>query len=225
MHTNQLKICTSSYIFIFLLAQFLFSNPSYAIDVNVVGLATNKAILVINGAKPRTVNVGQTTKSGVKLISTKTNSAVIEISGEQRSLILGQNLSFAPPANESQIILHADSGGHFYVTAWVNKKSSIRLIVDTGATMVTLSYEDAKRLNIVGNYKKEPITITTANGISTAYKIKLNHIQIGSISLSNIDAIIVAKSNQLKIGLLGMSFLNRMIVKKDGSTMTLIKRF
>jgi len=224
MRINQLKIRTS-YISIFLLAQLLFSNSSYAIDVNVVGLATNKAIFVIDGAKPRTVSIGQTTKSGVKLISTNTNSVVIEIAGEQRSLILGQNLSFAPPAKGSQVILHADSGGHFYVTARINNKNSIRLIVDTGATMVTLSYEDARRLNIDTNYKKEPITITTANGLSTAYKIKLNHIQIGDITLSNIDAIVVAKRNQLKIGLLGMSFLNRMIVKKDGSTMTLIKGF
>lgn len=224
MHINQFKIRTS-YISIFLLAQLLFSNSSYAIDVNVIGLATNKAILVIDGAKPRTVSIGQTTKSGVKLISTNTNSVVIEIAGEQRSLVLGQNLSFAPPAKGDQVILHAESGGHFYVTARVNNKNSIRLIVDTGATMVTLSYEDARRLNIATNYKKEPITITTANGLSTAYKIKLNHIKIGNIALSNIDALVVARSNQLKIGLLGMSFLNRMIVKKDGSTMTLIKRF
>ena len=224
MHVNKFKIRTF-YISIFLLAQLLFYNSSYAIDVNVVGLATNKAILVIDGAKPRTVSIGQTTKSGVKLISTNTNSVVIEIAGEQRSLVLGQNLSFAPPAKGSQVILHADSGGHFYATARVNNKNSIRLIVDTGATMVTLSHEDARRLNIATNYKKEPITISTANGLSTAYKIKLNHIQIGDIALSNIDAIVVAKSNKLKIGLLGMSFLNRMIVKKDGSTMTLIKRF
>jgi aspartyl protease family protein len=224
MHINQLKIRTS-YIFIFLLAQLLFSNSSYAIDVNVVGLATNKAILVINGDKPRTVSIGQTTKSGVKLIRTNTNSVVIEIAGEQRSLVLGQNLSFALPAKGSQVILHADSGGHFYVTARVNNKSSIRLIVDTGATMVTLSYEDARQLNIAANYKKEPIIIATANGLSTAYKIKLNHIQVGNIALSNIDAIVVAKSNKLKIGLLSMSFLNRMTIRKDGSTMTLIKRF
>lgn len=91
--------------------------------------------------------------------------------------------------------------------------------------MVTLSYEDARQLNIAANYKKEPIIIATANGLSTAYKIKLNHIQVGNIALSNIDAIVVAKSNKLKIGLLSMSFLNRMTIRKDGSTMTLIKRF
>ena len=155
MHINQLIIRTS-YIFIFLLAQLLFSNSSYAIDVNLVGLATNKAILVINGNKPRTVSIGQTTKSGVKLISTNKNSVVIKIAGEQRSIILGQNLSFAPPAKGSQVILHADSVGHFYVTARVNNKSSIRLIVDTGATLVTLNYEDARRLNIATNYKRRP---------------------------------------------------------------------
>lgn len=223
MDSNRFKICIS-YISIFILTQSLFSNLSYAIDINLVGLGTNKAILVIDGSKPRTLSIGKKTKSGVKLLSTNRNSAVIEVSGERRQLIMGQNLSFAPPVKGSQVTLQSDSGGHFYVTAKINNKSSVRLIVDTGATMVTLSNEDAIRLNIP-NYKKEPITIATANGISTAYKIKLNLIQVGNITLSNIDAIVIAESNNLKISLLGMSFLNRMIVKKDGSTMTLTKRF
>lgn len=65
------------------------------------------------------LTVGQTTKSGVKLISTDTNSVVIEIDGEQRLLTIGQNLSFAPTSKENQITLYAESGGHFFVTAKV----------------------------------------------------------------------------------------------------------
>ncbi len=54
--------------------------------------------------------------------------------------------------------------------------------------------------------------------------MKLNLIQAGSIALSKIDAIAIAKNNKLTIGILGMDFLNRMTVKKEGSTITLIKR-
>lgn len=90
--------------------------------------------------------------------------------------------------------------------------------------MVTISNDEAKRLDITPPTRGgEPITIVTANGTSVAYKVKLDRIQIGNITLTNIDAII-AKGNKLDLGLLGMSFLSRMIVKQNGSIMTLTKR-
>ncbi|MEE8288784.1 MAG: TIGR02281 family clan AA aspartic protease [Nitrosomonadaceae bacterium] len=193
-------------IFIFLLVQLFFAIPAYATDVNVIGLTTNKAAPVIDGAKPRTVSVGQTTIARVKLISANTNSAVIEIAGKQKSLVLGQSLSLLSPTETSHITLYADSDGHFYVIARVNDKGSIRFLVDTRATMVTISNDKAKRLNITLPREEETITVVTANGISAAYKVKLDRIQIGNITLTNIDAII-AKGNKLDIGLLGMSFL------------------
>ncbi len=72
--------------------------------------------------------------------------------------------------------------------------------------MVTISNDEAKRLNITLSREEETITVVTANGIYAAYKVKLDRIQIGNITLTNIDAIIV-KGNKLDIGLLGMSFL------------------
>jgi len=88
--------------------------------------------------------------------------------------------------------------------------------------MVTISNDEAKRLDITPPPPRrgEPITIVTANGTSAAYKVKLDRIQIGNITLTNIDAIIT----KLDLGLLGMSFLSRMIVKQNGSIMTLTKR-
>lgn len=223
MYDNQPNNRVPS-IFIIILAHLLFAIPAYATDVSVIGLTTNKAVLVIDGTKPRTVSVGQTTIKGVKLISANTNTAVIEIAGKRKSLVLGQSLSLSPPSETSHITLYAGSDGHFYVTARINNKGTVRFLVDTGATMVTISYAEAKRLKITLPREEEPITIVTANGTSTAYKVKLDRIQIGNIALNNIDAII-AKGNKLDIGLLGMSFLNRMIVKHNGSIMTLTKKF
>jgi len=207
MHVNRLKNRAFS-IFIFLLVQLFFAIPAYATDVDVIviGLTTNKAVLAIDGAKPRTVSVGQTTIAGVKLISANTNSAVIEIAGKQKSLVLGQSLSLLSPTETSHITLYADSDGHFYVIARIHDKGSIRFLVDTRATMVTISNDEAKRLNITLSREEETITVVTTNGISAAYKVKLDRIQIGNITLTNIDAII-AKGNKLDIGLLGMSFL------------------
>ena len=140
MHVNRLKNRAFS-IFIFFLVQLFFAIPAYATDVNVIGLTTNKAAPVIDGAKPRTVSVGQTTIAGVKLISANTNSAVIETAGKRKTLVLGQSLSLSPPTETSHITLYADSDGHFYVIARIHDKGSIRFLVDTRATMVTISNE------------------------------------------------------------------------------------
>jgi aspartyl protease family protein len=85
MYDNQPNNSVSS-IFLIILDHFLFAIPAYATDVNVIGLTTNKAVLVIDSTKPRTISVGQTTIKGVKLISANTNTAVIEIAGKQNPL-------------------------------------------------------------------------------------------------------------------------------------------
>lgn len=90
--------------------------------------------------------------------------------------------------------------------------------------MVTISYNEAKRLKITLPGEEEPITIVTTIGTSTAYKVKLDRIQTGNIALNIINAIIT-KGNKLDIGLLGISFLNRMIVKHNGPIMTLTMKF
>ena len=201
----------------------LLAVPAHAINVSVIGLTTGKAVLVIDGTKPRTVSVGQTTLGGVKLISADTNSAVVEIMGQRQTLLMGQSLSLAPPAGTGTITLFADSGGHFYATATINDKGPTRFLVDTGASMVTMNEDDAKRVGI--NFLKgEPVVIVTANGPANAYRVKLDSIRIGNIALNNVDAI-VAESGKLHIGLLGMSFLNRVSMKRDGDSMTLTKRY
>ncbi len=75
MHVNQLKNRAFS-IFIFLLVQLFFAIPAYATDVDVIviGLTTNKAVLAIDGAKPRTVSVGQTTIAGGSNLSAQTQT-------------------------------------------------------------------------------------------------------------------------------------------------------
>ena len=201
----------------------LLAVPAHAIDVSVIGLTTGKAVLVIDGDRPRTVSIGQTS-AGVKLISADTNSAVIEIMGQRQTLVMGQSFSLTPPAGATgSITLFSDSGGHFYATATINDKGPTRFLVDTGASMVTLSEGDAKRLGL--NYQQgEPVIMQTANGLAKAYRVKIDNIRVGNITLHNVDAI-VAESGKLSIGLLGMSFLNRVSMKRDGESMTLIKRY
>ncbi len=64
----------------------------------------------------------------------------------------------------------------------------------------------------------------TANGMATAYALKLDTVRVGDIVLNNVDAAVM-EGNPMPFALLGMSFLNRMEMKREGQTMVLIRRF
>src|SRR5688572_31442071 len=63
----------------------LFRSQAGAADINVLALTAGKAVLVIDGGKPRTLAVGQTSPEKVKLISASSEEAVVEVGGQRRS--------------------------------------------------------------------------------------------------------------------------------------------
>jgi len=196
-----------------------------AADVSVIGLFSGKAVLVINGGKPRTMAAGETSPEGVRLISATSESAVVEFSGRRQTLAPGQNgyaTAARPESGAATVILTADSRGHFITTGTINGLT-IQFLVDTGASAITLSSSDARRLGI--NYLAGTRAQTqTANGIVPVYKIKLDAVRVGDVAAHNVDAVII-EGNGLPVALLGMSFLNRMDMRRDGLTMTLTKRY
>jgi len=123
----------------------------------------------------------------------------------------------------SKVVLAADNQGHFLVSGLINGAASVRFLVDTGASVVSIGTDDARRAGI--NYLAgERAYSQTASGIAPIYRVKLDTLKIGDITLYNVDAA-VHTSGQLPIGLLGMSFLNRMEMKRDGAMLTLTRRF
>jgi len=193
-----------------------------ATDVNVVGLFSGKAVVSINGAAPRTLSAGQKSPEGVTLISSDSESATLEIDGRKQTLRMGQAYK-APQNNASaqSITLAADTRGHFVVEGQING-GAVRFVVDTGATMIALSAADAQRLGI--DYRKgRPGPISTANGNTTAWRVMLDTVRIGAITVNNVEAAVL--ENSLPIALLGMSFLNRMEMRRDGEMMVLTKRY
>ena len=100
---------------------------------------------------------------------------------------------------------------------------SLRFLVDTGATSVVLSSADARRAGL--NYLAGTRSFTqTANGVIPVYYVKLDSIRVGDITLNSVDAAVI-EGDKLPIALLGMSFLNRMEMRRDGITLTLIRRY
>ena len=201
----------------------LLAGAADAAEVNVIGLFPNKAVVVIDGGAPRVLTVGQKPVEGVTLISTDRESATFNIDGQRKTLRLGQHQAGPPPTPSSQsATLTADPRGHFVVDGQING-GSVRFLIDTGATTIALSSADAVRLGI--DYRKgRPDMMGTANGMVTAYALKLDTVRVGDIVLTNVDAAVM-EGNPMPFALLGMSFLNRMEMKREGQTMVLIRRF
>ena len=199
----------------------LVSGFAAAQDVGLAGVMGSKAMLMINGGEPQAVAIGQTL-DGVKVLSVQGDQAIIEIGGKKRPLRVGQHAIGAASADGSgKVILNADGQGHFYTTGTING-TSVRFIVDTGATMISLGATDARRIGLDFNRGQKGMT-QTANGQSVVSKVKLDTVRIGDVTLHNVDALI--HQSEMPMALLGMSFLNRMEMQRDGSTMTLKRRF
>jgi len=192
-------------------------------QVSLIGVMGDKAaVLALDGGEPKAVRVGQTW-NGVTIISVEKTQATVEINGERRVLALGQHYRGVAPALSSRpsATLAADDRGHFFAEAAINDVS-LRVVVDTGASVVVIPAADAARLKLDWR-RGEKRTLQTANGPTTGYLLKLTKIKVGNIELHDVDGIVLEQG--LPIALLGMSFLNRVEMKRDGDTMTLIRRF
>jgi aspartyl protease family protein len=203
------------------LALTLFAPSVWAADVALVGLIGRKAIVVIDGGAPRTLAPGQTTAEGVVLLGTEKDAANFEIDGKKRTLHMGRAYA-APSRGRQSVVLKADERGHFVVAGSING-GSVRFLVDTGATFVSLAAAEAKRLGI-DYLKGQRGRVQTANGVASAYRVKLDTVRIGDIELNGVDAL-VSESDAMGVTLLGMSFLNRMEMQRDGQSMTLTRRY
>ena len=200
----------------------LWAGLSVAQTVSMSGSLGGKALLIIDGA-PRTLAVGQSAQ-GVKLISVSGGDAVVDVGGRRVTLQLGSaqvNLGGAASAGSgSQIVLTAGSGGHFVTHGSING-TSVRFVVDTGATHVALSQAEAERIGLKFRQGQRGVG-NTANGQVVMYRVMLDTVRIGDVQVYNVEAAVVPA--QIDQVLLGNSFLMRFQMKRENDTLTLDKR-
>jgi len=98
--------------------------------------------------------------------------------------------------------------GDFDVSAQING-ARVAMVLDTGASSVVLTREDAKAAGLPLEVLAYTVPIDTANGRARAASVKLDRIAVGGLVERSVDAL-VAQPGQLKMSLLGMSFLNRL---------------
>lgn len=109
---------------------------------------------------------------------------------------------------ERIVHLKADENGHFYSEIYVNGRSIVA-IVDTGATGVALSYEDAESLGIRPRDSDYTHLSQTANGTTRIAPVMLDEVRIGDIIVRDVQAF-VGQPSALSQSLLGMTFLSRL---------------
>ncbi len=198
-------------------------TPAWAVDISVVALFPGKAMLVVDKGKPRTLRAGET-YAGVTLISATSEEAIVSINGKQQRLHIGEGVysALSVQSDHATVVLPTDKNGHFMSSGSING-ASVRFMVDTGATMVSMSVEDARRAGV--NYLAgERGYSQTANGVTPVYKVKLGQVTLGDITLRDIDGV-VHENSALPVVLLGMSFLGKLEMRREGDSLTLTKRY
>jgi aspartyl protease family protein len=107
-----------------------------------------------------------------------------------------------------QVSIEAERDGHFYVDAEINFRP-VRLMVDTGATVIALRQSDAAAAGIRPRRADFEHPVQTANGTAYAAAASLDSVAVRDIEVSGVRALILP-DDKLSMSLLGGSFLNRL---------------
>ncbi|MCR9137115.1 MAG: TIGR02281 family clan AA aspartic protease [Alphaproteobacteria bacterium] len=106
------------------------------------------------------------------------------------------------------VILSSDSRGHFQGSFRINGRT-VDGLIDTGASVIALNRSTARKLGLSVKASDFTYKVNTANGIAKAAHAVLKRVEIQSIRVDNVDALIL-DDKSLSGTLIGMSFLNKL---------------
>jgi aspartyl protease family protein len=139
-----------------------------------------------------------------------------------RSALAQTSAAYQPDqayAAHDQLILRASANGHFTVQGAVDG-TPIDFMVDTGATTVVLSPDDASRVGLDPYSLDYNAVFETGNGHTRVALVRLERLTIGALDLYDVPAAVVTKP--MSMSLLGMSALDQLDgYEVDGDRMIL----
>lgn len=149
------------------------------------------------------------------------SQARVEIAGtagEQTSAretpVEGQSLQ----ALDRDIELKRDSNGYFFADVEING-APVHMLVDTGATVIALSRNDAQMAGIATSIGMNDVVGQGADGVVKGEQVKLDRVTLGGKTLEDVPAIVLNSGGQ---SLLGQSFLTSFAsVRIEGDKMIL----
>jgi aspartyl protease family protein len=117
--------------------------------------------------------------------------------------------AFASRPGVGRIVeLKAGAFGHYRARAEINGRP-VEVLVDSGASLVVLSHEDAERAGLRPRAQDYTQRVSTANGVTRVAPMLLDRVSIGDVSVRNVEAAI-GEPGKLGQSLLGMTFLGRL---------------
>lgn len=152
---------------------------------------------------------------GVGMVLTFQNRDTLYAMVDIKRPVQQQDVVIKPPAPTRQVNQEASvvsipksrQDGQFWAEATVNS-GYVRFLVDTGASAVALTKEDAQKAGLRLHELHYDVPIRTAGGRNMAARVKLKSIAVGSITLRNIEALVVPEG--LETSLLGMTYLGQL---------------
>jgi aspartyl protease family protein len=202
----------------------LAANASEGPSVSLSGVLGSRALIVVDGGRPKSLAVGEIFE-GVRLVSLTGEQAVVDVGGRRQSLFLGEapvQIGNGRPRTLGgrKIEISSDASGHFMSQGSINGRP-MRFLVDTGATTVAISQADADRMGL--RYQQgQQVSMATANGLSRGWRIQLDKVRVGDVEVQDVEAIVSPQA--MPFVLLGNSYLTRFQMHRVNETMTLEKK-
>lgn len=192
-----------------------------ATDVAVVAVTPGRsAAVTIDGAPPITIGVGEAV-GPVTVLRADSDGARLRVDGIERTLpLVALESGGGHLPSMDTVTLGADGRGHFVADGTINGRR-VRMLVDTGASLTTLSRSEADRIGL-GYRNGARARVSTANGFVEGWQTSLGSVGVGSVTVRNVEAMVL--DTDLQIALLGMSFLDRFDLERQGSRLVLRRR-
>ena len=109
------------------------------------------------------------------------------------------------PVPSDAIVLDRESNGHFFADVQING-APVRVLVDTGATGIALSRDDARRAGLAVSAGMFEVVGEGANGDVHGEFVRLDRVSLGSKTVEGIAAVVLDEGNH---SLLGQNFLSK----------------
>lgn len=202
------------------------SLAAQAVELNLVAIMGDKAMVEVDGGKPKLLAPGQSA-NGAKLVSVTAGTAVFDIGSKRQTLTMDNRALRSGGSAESgqlgkKIVLFAEQGGHFFANITVNGMP-LRGMIDTGATTLALSGVHARQAGLDPKSGTAGY-VQTAAGIVPFYKLVVNEVKFAGIPLYNVTTGISADASP-STPLIGMNILSRFTMERDGDRLILTQRY
>ncbi|MBS0003450.1 MAG: TIGR02281 family clan AA aspartic protease [Thioalkalivibrio sp.] len=189
-----------------------------AAELRVQGLFEGRALFAVDGERFM-LRDGETAPQGVRLLRATSHSALVEYGGQRQELTLERGrFGGTYQRTGAELRIPPDARGGYIVRGLISGQT-VPFVVDTGATLITLSDAEAQRLNLRPAGGVE-VAVETASGIVTGRRILLDRVQVGGLVLDRVEAVVLPGESPAT-ALLGMSFLGRVDMQKEGSLLVL----